>query len=118
MTLWRPADREIDAVLEAVTHAIRATIAPAAPVQSPPASADGIREVQLDDGRIVRTKLFAQEMKQERRGPRAVLIYAVGGSVVVDRDGYAVSGQVVLDIVTRAFFDVDCRLEAVGAVTP
>jgi hypothetical protein len=118
MTVWRPADREIDAVHEAVAHAIRATIIPAAPVQSPPASADGIREVRLDDGRLVRMELFAQETKQEHRGPRLVLVYSVRGSVVVDRNGYAVSGQAVLDVVARAFLDVDCRLEAVGAVRP
>ena len=116
MTVWRPASHEIDPVLEAVAAAARATILPVATIDTPPASADGIREVPLADGRRLRMVLSARELSQESRGGRAVIVYAVLGNAVIDRAGYSISGQAVVDVATRAFLDVDCRLESVGTV--
>lgn len=62
-------------------------------------------------------QLSMQELQQERRGVSQVIVYAVSGNAVVDGMGYRISGRAALDIATRAFLDVDCRLESVGAVT-
>ncbi|MCC8955309.1 hypothetical protein H8B02_18245 [Bradyrhizobium sp. Pear77] len=119
MTAWRPATHEIDPLLEAVADAARATILPTASIDMPPPSADGIRSQRLRDGRELRLKLSTHCLGQEQRGPRAVLVYALKGSVVVDNGtGYGVTGRAVLDVATRAFLDVSCQLKHVGAVTP
>jgi hypothetical protein len=117
MTAWRPPTHEIDPLLEAVVNATRATIAPSASIDAPPPSSDDIRAQRLRDGRELRMRLSAQELQQVQRGVAPAVVYAVRGNAVVDGMGYRITGQAVLDIATRAFFDVDCRLESVGAVT-
>lgn len=118
MTPWRPPTHEIDPLLEAVANAARATIAPTASINAPAPSSDGIREQRLGDGRLLRMQLSTQETQQERRGVTLAIVYALRGDAVVDGMGYRITGQAALDVVTRAFLDVDCRLEPVGAVTP
>lgn len=61
--------------------------------------------------------LSAQHMEQVQHGACQAVVYTVRGNAVVDGMGYRITGQAVLDIATRAFLDVDCRLEPVGAVT-
>lgn len=117
MTVWRPPTHEIDPLLEAVANATRATILPTASINAPPPSADGIRSQRLRDGRELRLVLSAQHVEQVQRGACLAVVYAVRGNAVVDGMGYRVTGQAVLDTATRAFLDVDCRLESVGAVT-
>lgn len=117
MTVWQPATQEIDPVLEALQHAARATIAPSASIGTPAPSASGVREVQIFDGRVLRMQLSAQPTQQVQRGVNTAVVYAVSGNAVVDRAGFRVVGQAVLDIATQAFLDVDCRLEPVGTVT-
>ncbi|WP_027584629.1 hypothetical protein [Bradyrhizobium sp. Ai1a-2] len=117
MSAWRPATREIDPLLEAVANATRASILPTAWINAAPLSADGIRSQRLRDGRELHLQLSTQYLEQKQRGPRTVVVYAVQGNAVVDnRLGYRVTGQAVLDAATRAFLDVECRLESVGAV--
>lgn len=119
MTVWQPATHEIDPLLEAVADAARATIMPTASINVSPPTADGIRSNRLRDGRELRLQLSTQCLEQRQRGPRTVVVYAVQGSAVVDdRAGYRVTGQAVLDVATRAFLDVQCRLESVGPVVP
>lgn len=119
MTVWRPATHEIDPLLEAVAHTARATILPTASINIPAASVDGIRSQRLRDGRELRLKLSTHCLEQEQRGPATVVIYALLGNAVVDnRTGYRVTGQAVLDVATRAFLDVECRLEMTGPVMP
>lgn len=119
MTVWQPATHEIDPLLEAVANAARATILPTASINVSPPTADGIRSSRLRDGRELRLQLSAQCREQRRRGPRAVVVYAVQGSAIVDdRAGYRVTGQAVLDLGTRAFLDIQCRLEPVDPVVP
>ncbi|MCA6107942.1 hypothetical protein [Bradyrhizobium cenepequi] len=117
MTLWQPATHEIDPLLEAVANAARATILPTASINAPPPSGDGICSNRLRDGRQLRLQLSAQCLEQRQRGPCTVVVYAVQGNAVVDnRMGYQVTGRAVLDLATRAFLDVECRLESVGTV--
>lgn len=120
MTVWRPATHEIDPLLEAVASTARATIlATASSINAPAASVDGIRSQRLRDGRDLRLKLSTHCLEQEQRGPGTVVIYALRGNAVVDnRAGYRVTGQAVLDVATRAFLDVECRLEMTGPVVP
>lgn len=119
MTAWRPAAREIDPLLEAVANTARATILPTAWINIPPPSADGIRSQRLRDGRELRLKLSTHCLGQEQRGPRAVLVYALKGNVIIDNSmGYGVTGRAILDVATRAFLDVSCQLKQVGHVTP
>ncbi|WP_024508459.1 hypothetical protein [Bradyrhizobium sp. ARR65] len=67
----------------------------------------------------MRLKLSAHYLEQEQRGPCTVFIYTLLGNAVVDNcKGYQVTGQAVLDVATRAFLEVECRLEVVGPVTP
>ncbi|WP_027522015.1 hypothetical protein [Bradyrhizobium sp. Ec3.3] len=117
MAVWRPATREIDPLEEAVANAARATILPTPTINVPRQSSDGIRTQLLRDGRELRLLLSTQYLKLQQRGPRAVVIYAVRGNAVVDKHiGYRVTGQAVLDVATRAFLDVECRLESAGSV--
>ncbi|WP_456639329.1 hypothetical protein [Bradyrhizobium sp. USDA 10063] len=103
--------------MEAVANAVRATILPTASINVPPPTADGIRSNRLRDGRELRLQLSTQYLEQGQRDSRTVVVYAVGGNAVVDnRMGYQVTGQAVLDLATRAFLDVECRLESVGTV--
>lgn len=119
MTLWQPATHEIDPLLEAVANAARATILPTAPINVLPPAADGIRPNRLRDGRELRLQLSTQCLEQRQRGPRTVVVYAVQGHAVVDDcAGYRLTGQAVLDVATRAFLDVQCRLESVGPIMP
>lgn len=116
MNTWRPASHEPDPLLEAVNNAARATILPVAAINVPPPSSDGIRDLQLPDGRQLRIALTAHQMAQETHGVRAVVIYDIGGNALIDRIGYRVTGRAVVDIATRAFLDINCRLETVGSV--
>ncbi|MGY0576278.1 hypothetical protein ACTGJ9_039115 [Bradyrhizobium sp. RDM12] len=105
--------------MEAVANTARATILPTAWINIPSPSADGIRSLRLRDGRELRLKVSTHCLKQEKRGARAVLVYAVQGHAVVDnRMGYRVTGQAVLDVATRAFLDLECQLERGGPVAP
>ncbi|MGY8683194.1 hypothetical protein Q2941_36275 [Bradyrhizobium sp. UFLA05-153] len=106
-------------MVEAVANAARATILPTPMINMPPPSSDGIRSLLLRDGRELRLRLSTQHLEQRQRGPRTVVVYAIRGNAVVDnRTGYRVSGQAVLDLATRAFLDVECRLEQVSSVMP
>lgn len=116
ITVWQPAGDEIDPLQEAVLNAARATILPLAAINTPPLSSDGVRELKLADGRSLRLMLIAQQLSQETRDKRTVVVYGFTGNAVADRAGYRVSGQAVIDIVTRAFLDISCRLEPVGNV--
>src|SRR5262245_25127184 len=115
---WRPASKEIDPLQEAVLNAARATILPTAAVNSPAPASDGVRALTLEDGRQVRIALTAREMSKETRNGRAQVTYAFSGNAVADRAGYRVTGEAVIDLTTRAFLNVSCRLEPVGSITP
>jgi hypothetical protein len=118
MTVWRPPTQEIDPLLEAVVSAARATILPTASIDTPPPSSEGVRAVRLRNGQELRLMLSAQHLEQKQSGVRQVVVYAVNGNAVVDnKNGYRITGQAILDTVTRAFLDVDCRIESVGTVT-
>jgi hypothetical protein len=116
MTTWRPASHEIDPLLEAVVNAARATILPVSAINSPAPLSNGVRDLVLADGRTLRLALKAHQVTQESRNDRPLVVYEIGGSAVVDRSGYRVIGKATVDLATRAFFDVDCRLEPVGIV--
>jgi hypothetical protein len=116
-TIWRPASQEIDPLQEAILHAARATILPLAAISSPAPSGEGVRELQLADGRHLRMMLTAQQSSQETRNGRLVVVYGFSGNAVADHAGYRVTGQAILDVATRAFLDVSCRLAPVGAVS-
>ncbi|WOH63801.1 hypothetical protein [Bradyrhizobium sp. BWA-3-5] len=119
MTIWRPATHEIDPLLEAVANAARATILPSASINIPLPSADGIRSQRLRDGRELRLKLSTQYLERGQRGFCTVLVYALQGNAIVDNCmGYSVTGQALLDVASRAFLDVEFRLESVGPVMP
>jgi len=68
----------------------------------------------LPDGRRVRMSLTAQVVTQETRNGRPTAIYGIGGHVAVEHEGYKVAGQAVIDLATRAFLEVECRLSSVG----
>ncbi|XIA63692.1 hypothetical protein ACFIOY_32285 [Bradyrhizobium sp. TZ2] len=105
--------------MEAVANAARATILPAVSINIPSPSTDGIHSQRLRDGRELRLKLSTRCLEQRQRGPCTVIVYALLGNAVVDnRIGYQVRGQAVLDVVTRAFLDVECQLEQVAPVMP
>ncbi|MGY3396413.1 hypothetical protein ACVWW6_009004 [Bradyrhizobium sp. USDA 3311] len=119
MTVWRPATHEIDPLLEAVANTARASILPAASINIPPPSADGVRSQRLRDGRELRLKLSSQYLEQGQRGSCTVLVYTLQGNAVVDDCmGYSVTAQAVLDVATRAFLNVECRLVPVGPAVP
>ncbi|MES5486691.1 hypothetical protein QMZ05_28395 [Bradyrhizobium sp. INPA03-11B] len=119
MTVWRPATHEIDPLVEAIANTARATILPTASINIPPQSADGIHSQRLRDGRELRLCLSTKYLEQGQRAFCTVLVYALHGNALVDSFmGYRVTGQAVLDVATRAFLDVECRLDPVGPVEP
>lgn len=119
---WRPLAREPTPLDEAVNAAIRATILPAVGSRVPPPDAEGVRVITLPDGRVLRIALRAEPSSRAAFGKRDAAFYAVSGNCVLDtgvaaeRRGYALSGQAVVDIATRAFLHVEHRLETVGAI--
>ncbi|WP_136626327.1 hypothetical protein [Bradyrhizobium macuxiense] len=119
MTVWRPASHEIDPLVEAIANTARATILPTASINIPPPSADGVHSQRLRDGRELRLSLSTQYLEREQRALCTVLVYALHGNAIVDNSlGYRVTGQAVLDIATRAFLDVECRLDPAGRIEP
>lgn len=119
MTVWRSATHEIDPLIEAICNTARASILPTASINIPPPSADGIHSQRLRDGRELRLSLSSQYLERRRREFGTVLVYALHGNAVVDRSrGYRVTGRAMLDVATRAFLDVECRLDAVGRPEP
>lgn len=116
MTDWRPASHEIDPLLEAVINAARATILPVPTINTPAPLSDGVRDLELADGRRLQMVLKAQQLTQETRHDRPVVVYEINGNAVVDRAGFLIIGKATIDLATRAFFEVDCRMEPVGTV--
>lgn len=116
MTTWRPASQEIDPLQEAILNAARATVLPVAAIKTPAPALDGVREIALPDGTVLRMSMAARSVGQETRNGRPLAFFEIAGNAVAGRSGYRVTGEAVVDLATKAFIDIRCRLESVGAV--
>lgn len=117
-TAWRPPESEISELEKAVLDAARRAVLPLAAIGLPPPDRDGVVEIGLADGRLVRLVVAAQPVGSGSRGGRAVVVYEVSGHGRVSdatrqREAmFLVGGRAVLDRVTQAFLEVDVRVAA------
>lgn len=116
MSSWEPAKREPDALQAAVAATVRNLLMPEV-VRSPgKPNPGGWMDVTLGDGREARIAVKTQLNSTRRFGPRAVVSHDLSGRATLDRDGYTISGSIVIDLKTRSFLLVDCRLASMGRV--
>lgn len=110
---WVPPERDIDPLEKALSLAVRDTILafPAGNGSAPESWRDLSRE-----GAAVSVLLRVAPREAASHQGRAALAYDVGGEAVAGRVGYRCEGRAVIDLKTRAFLDVTCRLVPVGQV--
>ncbi|MEW6122661.1 MAG: hypothetical protein AB1698_08595 [Pseudomonadota bacterium] len=110
---WGPPERDMEPLEKALSLAVRDTILayPAGNGGAP----DHWRDMRSEGAPLsVLLRIFPRETASHRG--RAALAYDVAGEAVVGRMGYRCEGRAVIDLKTRAFLDVACRLVAVGPV--
>jgi hypothetical protein len=87
-------------------------------VVPPPArrGAEGWYTLVLGDCQRAAIFLEISPRAETKFGPRAALAYDVKGRATLETNGYLIAGDVLVDRATRAFLQVECRLEALGKV--
>lgn len=111
--IWQPLERDMDPRDMILSEAVRDAV-----TRFP----DGRREAGWQDFAHggVQLSVCLRHVPQQTlsHNGRAALRYAVGGEVVEGRAGYRCEGHAILDLKTRAFLHVECRLIPVGQVDP
>jgi hypothetical protein len=116
MSTWTPAQKELHPLQIAIHDLARHLLMPA--VVPPPArrSAEGWHTLVLANGQRAAIFLEIAPRAETKFGPRAALAYEVNGRATLDAVGYLIAGEVLVDRATRAFLQVECRLEPLGKV--
>ncbi|WP_127089607.1 hypothetical protein [Aquabacter cavernae] len=110
---WQPPERDIDPFEKLLSLAVRDTIL------AHPAGNGGAAQTWRElrsDGMALNLLLRVAPREAVSHQGRAALTYDVGGEALSGRTGYRCEGRAVIDLKTRAFLDVTCRLVPVGAV--
>lgn len=117
-TAWRPPESEISELEKAVLDAARRAVLPLAAIGVPAPDRDGVVEIGLADGRLVRLVVTAQPVGSGTHAGRAVVVYEVSGHGRVadaarQREAmFLVGGRAVLDRATQAFLEVEVQVAA------
>ncbi|MFG1431285.1 hypothetical protein V5F44_15580 [Xanthobacter sp. V2C-8] len=110
---WQPPARDMDPREMILSAAVRVAIA-----RHPDGCrADAWQELASGGMRLTLRLAHAPQQRIAYNG-RAALMYAVSGEVLEGRQGHSCEGSAVLDLKTRAFLNVDCRLVPTGRVAP
>ncbi|MEW6256046.1 MAG: hypothetical protein AB1592_08825 [Pseudomonadota bacterium] len=108
---WTPPDRDIHPYETILSLAIRDTI-----LAAPSGNGEGTwREVEAQ-GEALNLHLRVAPRERRTFNGRAVLAYAVAGDAVAAGTGYRCEGEALIDLKTRAFLAVECRLLPVGDI--
>lgn len=111
--IWQPLKDDVGPLEAQLSAWVRALVA-AHPGGGP--EAPTWHTAPLGDGQIAQFRLAVAPQVRTTFGVRAVVTYAVTGQVVIAAEGFACEGEAVLDLKTRAFLDVRCRLSPLGPV--
>lgn len=113
---WTPAKGEPALLEGAINDLARRLLMPNVfpPVGS--SELEGWRAIALADGRQAAVALEVRPTVDRQWGPRAAACYDLVGRATLDRDGFAIAGRVVVDMATKAFLEVECRLTAMGRI--
>jgi hypothetical protein len=116
MSVWQPAKTSLDALPTAIHQLVRHLLIPGS--AEPPAvpDAEGWYVFTLAGGARAAVNLKPVVRSNRQWGPRAVLAYDILGQAMLDREGFTLTGLAVIDNATKAFLEVDCRLNPMGQV--
>jgi hypothetical protein len=78
--------------------------------------AEGWHTLALANGERAAIFLEITSRAETKFGPRAALAFDVKGRATLETNGYLIAGDVLANCSTRAFLQVECRLEALGKV--
>ena len=116
MSAWTPAQSELDPLQAAIHAVLRQVLMPGvAPAIAAPTS-EGWHSLALADGRQVAIAMKTRLRPERQSGPRAALWHDFSGQATVGHDGVTFAGRAVIDVATRAFLEVDCKLTPMGRV--
>ena len=116
MSTWTPAQKDLHPLQNLVHELARHLLMPAVVPSPAPRSAEGWHSLVLANGQRASVALELVPRAETKFGPRAALAYDVKGRATLETHGYIVSGDLVVDRATRAFLQVECRLEPLGKV--
>jgi hypothetical protein len=107
---WRPLAAIPEPIDLALRNAVRARVS-ALDTSSGVSRGDGDRLiVDMRDGRSMHVMLAAGQPRPVSFGPREAVRYDLEGRAILDTEGFGVAGYAIIDLKTRAFFDVGCRI--------
>lgn len=111
--IWRPLERDIDPRDMIVSRVVRLAI-----TRFPEAHRETVWQEAGYGGVRLHLRLDHAPSQTVTYQGRAAMLYVIAGEVVEGREGARCEGQAVLDLKTRAFLSVTCRLIPVGRVSP
>ncbi|MFG1392041.1 hypothetical protein [Xanthobacter agilis] len=111
--IWQPLERDVDPRDMIVSRAVRTGIA-----RYPDGHRETIWQEGTYGGRMLRLRLHHAPRQTLAYQGRAALLYAVSGEVLEGLEGYRCEASAILDLKTRAFLNVACRLIPLGPVEP
>jgi hypothetical protein len=116
MSSWTPAQKDLHPLQNAIHDLARHLLMPAVVPRPAPRSPEGWHNFVLADGQRSAVYLEIAPRAETKLGPRAVLAYDVKGRATLETQGYLVTGDILVDRATRAFLQVECRLESLGKI--
>lgn len=116
MSAWAPAQNELDPLLAAIHAVARSVVMPGVAPAVAARTPEGWHSLALADGRQVNIALQTRLRPERQWGPRAILSHDFFGQATVGHDAVTFTGRAVIDVSTRAFLEVDCRLTPMGRV--
>lgn len=111
--IWQPPDRDIHPFEKILSLAVRDLVLafPGGNMNGPVAW----RDVRCGETAL-NLALRVSPLETRSHKGRAALAYGVSGDAVWGRAGYRCEGEALIDLRTRAFLAVECRMIPVGAV--
>ncbi|MHB8885010.1 MAG: hypothetical protein ACYC5H_07955 [Methylovirgula sp.] len=117
MSAWTPADKDQHPLQAAIHDLARHYLMPTIVRAPAPRGPEGWHSLVLSDGQRATIFLEIAARAEIKFGPRAALAYDIKGRATLEDNGFAFTGDVVVDRATRAFLQVDSRLQALGRIT-
>lgn len=109
--MWRPLEREPDAATEAFLQAARATLMPIAAHRSVSRVDENRLSVAMPDGREALVEWAVRSENPVTVNDRAAMRYEMSGQAAIGQTGFGLTGHAVIDVKTRAFFEVACVID-------
>ncbi len=116
MSSWTPADKALHPLQTAINDLARHYLMPSIVPAPAPRTAEGWHSFALPDGQHASVFLEIVPRAEIKFGPRAALAYEVKGRATLEINGFRIAGNLLVDRTTRAFLEVECKLEALGKI--